>query len=75
MYDSITVTNDGSVQFADYVVRTLRVQVVCCVYICTAYICVYVELSLATLVPNSRDQQRKIIWLPKNKKAWKATLH
>ena len=31
VYGNITVTIDGSVQYADYVVRTLRVQLVCCV--------------------------------------------
>ena len=44
MYDSITVTNDGSVQFADYIVRTLRVQVVCCVYV--EIVCIYVVMCV-----------------------------
>ena len=30
VYGDISVTLDGSVQYADYVVRTLRVQLVCC---------------------------------------------
>ena len=46
MYGNITVTNDGATQFADYVVRTLQVKLVCIVcdmYICICmyYMCVY----------------------------------
>ena len=40
MYGNITVTNDGSTQFADYVVRTLQVTLVCVV--CDMDICVHV---------------------------------